>query len=411
MYPIPYLAALYLAVIQFFFATTWVVYVVFLPGLLKKAGIDASWLIWLLLLDQLVFTITDTAMGYAADKIERLIGRLGPMIVWISVITCVAFALLPLVVGREGQAHGKEALLALIFIWVITSSVLRAPPLVLLTKYAAKPQVPCLASLSLLGLALAGAAAPYLQLVMKGMDARFPFLLTSGTLFATVLGLVWVERQLQPPSVTPALPISPEPYKKYRTIIYLLMLGTLCIGIGFQLHYFLNSSPLIKRFLPLATTETLAWLLPVFWIGFKILMLVGTPLVRRIGGIPVVAIAAGLGAVGVIAANLAPNIYFLMVAQFITGGAWGCLFSSGISTALGLGKTGHEGLVLGGWFSMLSLATLGRMGMVATEMNKLPAIAGGLPSIAALFWIIGALLLLTATLLYRRTERLYSGSC
>ena len=400
MKTIPCFAALYLALIQFFFATTWVVYVVFLPGLLKQVGIDASWLIWLLLLDQLVFTVTDTAMGYAADKIERLIGRLGPMIVWTSVITCVAFACLPFI--AEVQTKGQAGLLGLIFIWIVTSSALRAPPLVLLTKYAAKPQIPWLATLSLLGLALAGAVAPYLQLWMKGMDARFPFLLTSGTLLATVSGLVWIERQLHPATGISSPPLSPEPHKKYRNVIYLLMLGSLLTGIGFQFHYFFNSPSFIKRFLPLATPETLAWLLPIFWVGFKLLMLVGTPLVRRLGGITVVAMAAGIGTLGVMATNFAPNLYLLMLAQLITGGAWGCLFTSGVSTALGLGKTGHEGLVLGSWFAMLSLANFIRIGMVATEVNKLPSVAEILPFLAGTAWFIGTLFLFMAVWLHKK---------
>jgi hypothetical protein len=87
--------ALYLAVIQFFFFTTWIVYVADLGGE-NAAGIQALWI-------------------------------------------------------------------ALLVIWIASSSVLRAPPVVLLMKYAAKPQVPRLAALILLGLALGGAISPYFE--------------------------------------------------------------------------------------------------------------------------------------------------------------------------------------------------------------------------------------------------------
>ena len=42
-------------------------------------------------------------------------------------------------------------------VWTVTSSALRAPPLMLLGKYAAKPAIPYLSSLAMLGYGIAGA--------------------------------------------------------------------------------------------------------------------------------------------------------------------------------------------------------------------------------------------------------------
>src|SRR5437867_10096165 len=92
---VPRAAAIYLGIVQFFFALTWIVYVTFLPQLLDPYGIDRSTLIWLLIGDQLVFAIADVATGISVDRVGRAIGRLGPLIAAITAISCLAFLLLP----------------------------------------------------------------------------------------------------------------------------------------------------------------------------------------------------------------------------------------------------------------------------------------------------------------------------
>lgn len=107
------------------------------------------------MLDQAIFTITDTAMGIAADRIATLVGRLSVFVGALTALSCAAFAALPFIAG----AGAKVRLIALIAIWAITSSALRAPPLTLLGKYCARPQLRFLAALVMLGYGLAGAAS------------------------------------------------------------------------------------------------------------------------------------------------------------------------------------------------------------------------------------------------------------
>ena len=59
----------YLAVLQLVFTLGWTTYVIYLPKLAAEVGIAPSAVILILMLDQAIFTITDTAMGIAADKI------------------------------------------------------------------------------------------------------------------------------------------------------------------------------------------------------------------------------------------------------------------------------------------------------------------------------------------------------
>lgn len=58
---------IYLAFLQLVFTLLWTVYVIYLPKLAADVGIAPTAVILILMLDQAIFTITDTAMGIAAD--------------------------------------------------------------------------------------------------------------------------------------------------------------------------------------------------------------------------------------------------------------------------------------------------------------------------------------------------------
>ena len=58
---------------------------------------------------------------------------------------------------------------ALTFVWAVSSSALRAPPLTLLGRYVARPAQPMTIAMSSFGLGLAGAAAPYVGLQLKSL--------------------------------------------------------------------------------------------------------------------------------------------------------------------------------------------------------------------------------------------------
>src|SRR3954466_7981680 len=119
----------YLAMLQLVFTLGWTTYVIYLPKLAASVGIAPSAVILILMLDQAIFTISDTAMGIAADKVARFAGRLGLFVGALTAISCTAFVALPFVAG---SGPGAQAwFIALIVVWAITSSALRAPPLTL----------------------------------------------------------------------------------------------------------------------------------------------------------------------------------------------------------------------------------------------------------------------------------------
>ncbi|MCK1739280.1 MFS transporter [Bradyrhizobium sp. 138] len=357
---------LYLAVLQLVFTLGWTTYVIYLPKLAAEVGIAPSAVILILMLDQAIFTIADTAMGIAADKLTPYVGRLGLYVGFVTAISCAAFVALPFVAGAGAAAQGW--FIALIVVWSVTSSALRAPPLTLLGKYRAKPQVPFLAALAMLGYGVAGAVSPYLGVVLREHDARLPFVISSVVLLLTALGLSRIEhaeaRETSPPPAEPAKPLGLVPIA--------FIVAMVALALGYQLHFAMNSTPSYLRF---AGPDELPWLMPVFWIGFNIAMFPASLVVKHRGGLIVMGAAGLLGAVAIAAAELAGSLNTLIVAQFLAGAAWGCMLMSAISAALAIGSTGAEGKVTGLVFSALALGTFARMAAVAGGLQKMPEYA------------------------------------
>ena len=357
----------YLAVLQLVFTLGWTTYVIYLPKLAADVGIAPAAVILILMLDQAIFTVTDTAMGIAADKIAAFAGRLGVFVGVVTAISCAAFVALPFVAGTGPGAQAW--FIGLILIWVVTSSALRAPPLTLLGKYGARPQIPFLSALAMLGYGLAGAVSPYLGVWLRNHDPRLPFVISGMVLLLTALGLSRVERGLvqEPAPTKPA-----EPAKPLGAISMFFIASMVILSLGYQLHFAINSAPFFLRF---AVPDQLPWLMPVFWIGFNIAMFPASAIVKHRGGLIVMGAAGLLGALAVLVAEVAGSLNVLIAAQFLAGAAWGCMLMSAVSAALAIGETGAEGKVTGLVFSALALATFARMAAVAAGLQKLPDFA------------------------------------
>ena len=361
----------YLALLQLLFTLCWTVYAIYLPKLAAGAGLPHGAIILLLMADQAVFTICDFLTGIAADKVTRVLGRLGRWVAGITVLSCAAFLALPF-----AAAAGAPAFLALTLLWTVTSSALRAPPLMLLGKYAAKPAIPLLSSLAMLGYGLAGAVSPYLGVVLRDIDPRWPFALSSIALVLTTLGMITAERRL-------AAAREPEPpvraFGTFSASAAAFALAMIVLALGYQLHFALQSAPLYLRF---AKAPDLQWLMPVFWIGFNIAMFPASIITKRVGGYAVTAAAGLIGALAIVLTHLASGLAPLIAAQFVCGAAWGTILMSAFTVAFAIGANGGEGRMSGLLFSALALATLARMASVATGFGAEPA----LQWVPTLFW-------------------------
>lgn len=380
----------YLAVIQFFFALSWTVYVIFLPQLAAQVGIPRHAVIYVLMLDQLIFVLADYAMGVASDRAVRVVGRLGRVVLAVTLLSCAAFLALPLV-----APSGSAALfLGIVVLWSVTSSALRAPPLTLVGRHAARPQVPWLVGLSMLGLGLASAIAPYLSVALRDLDPRGPFLLSSVALALATWGIVAAERALAGQPALPATEHAParEPQGAPAAVGFLI--AAVFAAAAFQLHAFINSTPLYLRF---AKPAELQWLAPVFWIGFNLAMLPASWATRRFGGWQVMAAAGLTAALASLWAHRAGSLQPLIAAQLMAGAAWAGLLMSAFSVALALGHTGREGRFGGALSSVLALAALGRVAVLALEWQKDPGTQPALAWAPVAGWLLagGVLLLLS----------------
>ena len=95
--------------LQLVFTLGWTTYVIYLPKLAAQVGIAPSAVILILMLDQAIFTITDTAMGIAADRIAPFVGRLGVFVGIAAAISCAAFIALPFVAAPvRGRKSGSS---------------------------------------------------------------------------------------------------------------------------------------------------------------------------------------------------------------------------------------------------------------------------------------------------------------
>jgi len=351
--------AAYFAVIQCFFALGWTVYVLFLPELLARAGIDKSWTPWVLALDQLIFACADLAMGLAVDRARAGLRRVGPMLLGLTAVSSLAMLLMPAASG-----FGGGVFLALTFTWVATSAALRAPPFALLGCYAAKSEQSRQAALQLFGLALAAALAPYLGLTLKGIDPALPFALASAAILLSSGGLVWAERQLTRLALSERGAGIPLPFTSPTAL--LLMAALLLAALGFQLHVAINAAAQIKR---VGNAGMLSMLLPVFWAGFAFGLLPTGALAKRLGDARSAGLGCLIGALSLVASANAESVSSLVVAHALAGAGWALTMTNGIALAASSGRAGAEGRYTGLFFGVLALGTLGR---IALSLNGVP---------------------------------------
>jgi MFS family permease len=357
---VPPRIGLYLAVLQFFFALSWIVYVIYLPQLAESAGLPRSVVPWLLMADQLIFIVCDVAVGIASDRAAAVLGRIGRWVAAATLLSMVAFVALPFV----APAAGPWGLCALTVVWAVSSSALRAPPLTLLGRYVAKPSRPFFIALMLLGSGIASALAPYLGLTLKQLDPRIPFVLSSLALAAVAFGMVAAERALAagrgavPPASASA---SASAGRDAAPPIPALLFAALLAAAAFQVHANIASAPLLLRHAPAAD---LPWLMPVFWVGFNLALLPASLLTKRFGGLPVMAAGALLAAACTVAAWAAGSLGALLAAQSLAGAGWAMALMSAFSAAVAFGATGREGAMGGAMNALLAAAALARFGVV-----------------------------------------------
>jgi MFS family permease len=389
-----------LALVQGLWAIGWVVYVVWLPGLVQQAGMLADWVPWLLILDQWVFALSDLVCGVAADRLRRQLRRFGPWLMAMMGLSALAFLLLP----WAARSQAPTLFLVLTLVWTATSSALRAPVMALLGRHVSAQQLAWPTGLWLFGLGVAGALAPYLQPRVRELSPDLAFALPAVALMLAASALIWAERQLGHTESSPAPTPSSAPVPLWAArprIVGLpgwgLFLGAVALAaLGFQIHFPVNAAPQFLQLNPSATLETL---LPLFWVGFNLALWPASRLSQRLGGVGTMAVGCTVAAWASAAGAASDTLPALIACQVLAGAAWACVLLSASSAATNAGRTGYEGLASGGCFALLALAAMARMTMAAGQGFQHPGVVPWLNVAPAFSWMLAAGLLLV---LWRR---------
>jgi hypothetical protein len=388
--PPPLALGLTVAAAQLALALSWTVYVVFLPTLAQQAGLPQSTVILLLMLDQLAFVLADYACGVASDRVLDLQARLGPWLVGVTLVSAAAFVSLPVLAPRGSPA----LMIAVTLLWTVTSSVLRAPPMNLIGRHARRPAQPAMVALAMLGLGLAAALAPWLAPVLKGQDARLPFIVASLGVCAAALAMAAAERlarRQRPAAASASRPAGAPVDPRWPR----LLAAALLAALSFQLHTSLNAAVQFRRFVP---AEALVLWLPVFWAGFNLALWPAMKLAPRLGELRFVAAAALLAVVAVVVGAVAPTLALLAAAQAVAGMAWAAMLAGGFMAALAMGHVGREGRFSGALSSSLAGAALVRLALVASGGAAVLRADGAAwaDALPALLWAVSAGLLMWA---------------
>lgn len=373
--------ALIFCSVQFLLAVTWTLYVAFLPQLAAQAGIAHAHVAWILLMDQMIFVAMDCALGIAADRVANALRRLGGWILALSVVSALAFVLLP-------RVTSPWLLLSLTAVWAATSSALRAPPMVIIARRMQATASSLLVGSSLLGIGLAGAVAPLLTARLRDVSPLLPFIAASAALVLAVVALQWSEPAAARHDAEAAP--APAPGVALRRV-WLLFAAVWLLALGFQVHTTVNSAPAYLRFVSAAE---LVRVMPAFWIGFALCVLLPeVPGLRRYPAYVMLLAGAGLGALSLFGFTAAGSLGAVLAMQCLAGGLWGIMFTSAANAALDAGHVGREGMFTGLVFAVLAAAAFMRIAMVSSGAVKTGMLATVLPWLPAAAWSTGALLL------------------
>lgn len=365
------------AALQVCLTLTWTAYALYLPQLLEKAGLAKALVLPLLTLDQIIFAATDIAAALWIDRAARVVGRVGRLVAVLTGLSSLAFLALPH--AAEMGAAGQPALLALMLVWTATSAALRAPPLALVRKYAARPALPWLASMSATGLGLAGLAAPGLTIWLRDIDPRWPFALASLSLFVAAYAVAAMERRLA------AAPVATTAAPRPSIGGGLLALAGVIVALilAAQVHTTLVSG---KLFAGLAAGDFAA----SFWIGFTLAAAFVGLAAKNHNVFAVMSIAALIGALCLAGAALAGALPVLVAAQVAAGAAWGVMKTSLLTAALTFNAGQRHALLVGLVFAATGLASALRLGLVQAGLASHPAVIWLAPTL----WLLGGAALL-----------------
>jgi len=367
---------LWVLLVQCLLVVGWAMYVLYLPGLLKRAGIDPKLAIVVLMIDQATFAACDWAAGVHADRIAREARRIGPIVTLVALASSAFMLAMPWIAALASPA----VLLATILAWSATSSALRAPVFALLGRVSGIESKSGTVGWALVSLSVAGALTPVLTTALAKLDPALPLGVAALALAGAALFTSRIESRLPPVA---AARDDAAPAQAKRALALAVLFG----AIGTQVHTAIVSRPAWVR---VAGPDADLWM-PAFWIAFALALPFAVRLARGPRPLARASIALAAGAVAVAIAPRTGALPALAAAQIVAGVAWGIATTVVVSAAIALGGAARAGTAAGLVFAALAVAALVRLGLVSAGLQADPAVAW-IPAIA---WLAAGSLLVT----------------
>jgi hypothetical protein len=348
--------------------------------LLARAGLEARLAIFFVLLDQAVFALADWASGVYADRLVRVLNRIGPALSACALASSCALLALPWVASL-----GVPALLvAVTILWTATSSALRAPVFTLLGRVGGEARPAGAVSLALVGIGIAGAVAP---LLTKSLAQADPGLALGVCAISLAVAALFASRL----EASGAKATTKKETPRTRTPAFFIALLVAVAGFGVQVHTVLLGARAAKDGLAWAS-----WWAPAFWTGFALGLVVAALIGRgTAAALPLRTGASGLllGALALVGTQLAADTAMFGAAQLVAGAAWALFTAVAVRAAMSYGAGAGIGSPIGLIFSALAVGALVRVGLTVAGLQGGPWIAW-VP--AAAYVLSGSVLLLFA---------------
>lgn len=371
----PFALAVTLAALQLALAVGWLAYAVCLPRLIAEAGLPGSVTPWILLVDQALFSVFDVVLSLAMVSVLRARERAMPLLIPAVLGSALGMLAMPVV-----SPLGPSALLVALLLWVTCTAALRAPVLVLYARHVPPERHPAGLSVALVGAGLSAALAPLAAEQLKARPPLVGFALSSALLVATVLALTIAERRAPP---SPAPP-RPGPWTAVELLsVPLVGAGALTLALGAQIHLSLRAGALLGAVL---SAQLAQWVLVAAGAAAAVSAEVAGLLAARIpAALLVIAGAVGMVA-GVGLAALGEQHGALVAGGVVLASAAASAAGVGSMQAAALaGAPARQGLLLGLWSAVGSLAAALRLGLVASGVaGRVPGIVLDLGTLALL---------------------------
>ncbi|MBE9033527.1 hypothetical protein IQ266_27755, partial [filamentous cyanobacterium LEGE 11480] len=220
-----------MALMQGAIVMCWVVYRMYLPGLLGEFGFPKGAALVILAIEGFLAVLIEPLFGSLSDRYKTLIGLRAPFIT-IGVLLTAAFMTLTPAIILLGSPDSfiRWIFIAVLLIWAMAMAMFRSPMLARLGEFACQRDWPYAASvLTLVGTIAGTLALPASKQIVKGMGAWPAFTVSSIILLlsATLLN------KTQPPQValsTTATESGPQSSRKNLGLVALTGL-TITLGI------------------------------------------------------------------------------------------------------------------------------------------------------------------------------------